>query len=437
MDYRKKILQLSKNFYESKEIEKFTPGKTYIPCTGKIIDQDDLYNLLDSSLDLWLTAGRYTKQFENDLAKKIGLKYSILTVSGSSANLLAFAALTSWKLKKKIEFGSEVITPAASFPTTVAPIIQNNSVPVFVDVDLETGNLLTEQVEEAISENTSAIMAAHTLGNPFDLEKICEIKNQNNLFLIEDTCDAFGSKYKGQNVGTFGDTATLSFYPAHHITMGEGGAVLTNKLNYKILIESFRDWGRDCFCMPGEQNTCGNRFSQKHGDLPYGYDHKFTFSHIGYNLKATDMQAAIGVSQLKKVDKFIQTRKDNFEKLSQEFKKNGLDQYFILPKKTENSDPSWFGFLLTLKENSKIDRRTFVSELEENKIGSRQLFAGNIIKQPGFKNIKYRKIGDLKNTDYIMRQSFWIGVWPGINDERISYIVKTFRKIINKYFIRE
>lgn len=435
MDYRKKILELSKNYYDSKKVEEFVPGKTYIPCTGKIIDRDDLYNLLDSSLDLWLTAGRYANEFESSLAEKMGQKYSILTVSGSSANLLAFTALTSWKLKKKIEIGSEVITPAASFPTTVAPIIQNNSTPVFVDVDLETGNLLTEQVEEAISKKTSAIMAAHTLGNPFDLEKISEIKKENDLFLVEDCCDAFGSKYKDQNVGTFGDTSTLSFYPAHHITMGEGGAVLTNKLNYKIIIESFRDWGRDCFCLPGEQNTCGNRFSQKHGDLPYGYDHKFTFSHIGYNLKATDMQAAIGVSQLKKVEKFIQSRKDNFEKLSNEFKKHDLDKYFILPKKTPNSDPSWFGFLLTLRENDKIDRRTLVSELEENKIGSRQLFAGNIIKQPGFKNIKYRKIGDLKNTDYIMRQSFWIGVWPGIDDQRINYIVTIFKKIINKYFM--
>lgn len=428
---RQEILEKCRNFFSLEHSQNnFNPGETYIPCTGKVLDEDDLVHLVDSSLDMWLTAGKNAKVFEEKLANKIGTKFSVLTVSGSAANLLAFSSLTSWKLQnKKIKPGSEVIVPAASFPTTVAPIIQNNCTPVFVDIDLKTGNLLTSEVEKAISDKTKAIMAAHTLGNPFDLKKIIEIKNNRDLYLVEDSCDAFGSTYDGKNVGTFGDVASLSFYPAHHITMGEGGAVLTNKQSIKILLESFRDWGRDCFCEPGKNNTCGNRFCQQHGDLPFGYDHKFVFSHIGYNLKATDMQASVGISQLKKVDEFIQKRKSNFKKIKQAFIDEGLDNFFILPEPTKGSDPSWFGFLLTIKD-SRVKRHEFVSKLEDHKIGTRQLFAGNILKQPGYKNINCRVVGNLENTDKVMNDSFWIGVWPGIDDQRIEYIVSTFKKLL-------
>lgn len=428
---RQEILDLCDRYHETVTNRSFDPGKTYIPCTGKLIEPEDLRNLVDASLDMWLTAGRYATQFESQVAERFGTKHAKLTVSGSAANLLAFTCLTSWKLRdRRIKPGDEVITPAASFPTTVSPSIQNGCVPVFVDVDLDTANINVDRVAEAIGPKTKAIMVAHTLGNPFNLEAISKLAKEHNLYLIEDCCDAFGATYDGQNVGTFGDVATLSFYPAHHITMGEGGAVMTNRASLATLIESFRDWGRDCYCMPGEADTCGKRFTQQLGDLPYGYDHKFTFSHIGYNLKVSDMQAAIGVSQLEKLDFFIERRRENFRLMTEAFKSEGIDEHFLLPQATPNSDPSWFGYLMTIRDESPLDRREVVSWLEDNKVGSRQLFAGNLLRQPGYKDIEHRVVGDLTNTDKIMNDSFWIGVWPGIEDQRRQYIVEKFKELI-------
>ena len=432
-DLRKQILELCDVYYETVTNNEFVPGKTYVPCTGKIIDADDLRHLVDASLDMWLTAGRFADQFEQEVAARFGTRHAKLTVSGSAANLLAFTCLTSWKLRdKRIEPGSEVIVPAASFPTTVSPILQNGCIPVFVDVDLNTANINVEAVARAVGPKTRAIMAAHTLGNPYDLDGISGIAKEHNLYLIEDCCDAFGATYDGKNAGTFGDVATLSFYPAHHITMGEGGAIMTNRANLAVLIESFRDWGRDCFCKPGMADTCGRRFSQQHGDLPFGYDHKFTFSHIGYNMKVSDMQAAVGVSQLKKLDGFIQKRRENFKLLCEAMRSEGLHEHFMLPEATPKSDPSWFGCLLTIRDGSPLDRREVVSWLEERKVGSRQLFAGNIVRQPGYKNVPHRVVGVLTNTDKIMNDSFWIGVWPGIDDRRREYQIEMFKQLIRE-----
>jgi len=428
---RGEILELSVRYAELKGTPAFEPGKTYIPCAGKVIGSDDLWHLVDSSLDMWLTAGRYAERFEQALAARFGLAQSRLTVSGSAANLLAFTALTSWKLRnKRIAPGSEVLTVAAGFPTTVAPIVQNGCVPVFVDVDLETFNVDVSRLEDAVSDKTRAVMIAHTLGNPFNLAAVTDLCNRHGLYLIEDCCDAFGATYDGKGVGTFGHMATVSFYPAHHITMGEGGAVLSNRASLMKLAESYRDWGRDCWCAPGMADTCGKRFHHQHGDLPYGYDHKFTFSHIGYNMKATDMQAAIGVSQLAKVDRFIAVRRENFAELTKAFLAEGLDEYFILPKATPNSDPSWFGYLLTLRDGLPFTRRDAVEYLDLHKVGTRQLFAGNLIRQPAFKGVEYRVVGDLTNTDKIMNDSFWIGVWPGIGPAERSYMVDTFKAMV-------
>ncbi|MEO7027708.1 MAG: lipopolysaccharide biosynthesis protein RfbH, partial [Caulobacteraceae bacterium] len=369
---RETILELSVQYAELKGTPRFVAGETYIPCAGKIIDSGDLRHLVDSSLDMWLTAGRYAEAFEAALAAKFGLAQARLTVSGSAANLLAFTALTSWKLRhKRIAPGAEVLTVAAGFPTTVAPIVQNRCVPVFVDVDLETANVDVSRLEDAVTDKTRAVMIAHTLGNPFDLAAVTELCNRRNLYLIEDCCDAFGATYDGQGVGTFGHMATVSFYPAHHITMGEGGAVLSNRASLMQLAESFRDWGRDCWCAPGMADTCGKRFQHKHGNLPYGYDHKFTFSHVGYNMKATDMQAAIGLSQLGKVDDFIAKRRANFDALTAAFIAERLDETFILPKATPRSDPSWFGFLLTLRDGLPFTRRDVVEYLDQHKVGTR------------------------------------------------------------------
>jgi CDP-4-dehydro-6-deoxyglucose reductase, E1 len=428
---RSEILGLSVRYAELKGTPKFIPGQTYIPCAGKIIDPDDLRNLIDASLDMWLTAGPWADKFEKDLAARFGLAESRLTVSGSAANLLAFTALTSWKLRhKKVTPGSEVLTVAAGFPTTVAPIVQNRCVPVFVDVDLETFNVDVDRLEAAVTDKTRAVMIAHTLGNPFNLAAVTDLCKRHGLYLVEDCCDAFGATYDGKGVGTFGDIATVSFYPAHHITMGEGGAVLSNRASLMKLAESFRDWGRDCWCAPGMADTCGKRFQHKLGDLPYGYDHKFTFSHLGYNMKATDMQAAVGLSQLDKVDGFIAKRRENFTELTKAFKAEGLDEFFILPKATPNSDPSWFGFLLTLKDGQKFTRRDAVEYLDQHKVGTRQLFAGNLIRQPAFKGVEYRVVGDLTNTDKIMNDSFWIGVWPGIGPAERAYMVDTFKTMV-------
>lgn len=427
------IYSLGDEFIAQKPVEPFVPGVTYIQSSGKLIGRDELHNMLDASLNMWITSGDYVSSLELELAKKFDLKYASLTVSGSAANLLAFSALTSPKLHgRRIPAGSEVISVAAAFPTTVAPIVQNGCVPVFVDVNLETANVDEDLIEEAISPKTRAIMLAHTLGNPFNLSKVIEIANKHNLYVIEDCCDAFGATYDGKKVGTFGHLATCSFYPAHHMTMGEGGVVMTNKRSLQIIVESFRDWGRDCYCAPACENTCGKRFEGRRGELPYGYDHKYTYSHIGYNLKTTEFQAAIGLAQINKVDEFIGKRRFNWALLRHKLMERNLDDYFILPEATPNSDPSWFGFLVTLRDGVPFTRRAATVYLEEHKIGTRLLFAGNITRQPGFMDIEKRIVGDLVNTDKIMNDSFWVGVWPGIGRPQIEYMADTFEKMVKE-----
>jgi CDP-4-dehydro-6-deoxyglucose reductase, E1 len=431
IDDREKVLGACRQFFANQPSRTFVPGQTYVPVTGKVLDVDDLVHLVDASLDLWLTAGRFAEVFESSLARYVGTKYAALTGSGSSANLLAFTALTSHKLNnKRIEPGSEIITVAAGFPTTVAPIVQNRCIPVFVDVELETANIDVSRLASALTPKTRAIVLAHTLGNPFDLAAVTEFARAHKLYLIEDCCDALGATYNGEKVGTFGDIATLSFYPAHQITMGEGGAVLSSRASYKRLIESFRDWGRDCWCLPGKDNTCGRRFDWKLGGLPHGYDHKYSYSHIGYNLKVTDMQAAIGVSQLAKADQFVARRRENFAAYTQAFIDEGFDEYFVLPKATPGSNPSWFGFLLTIRDGIRLNRHDVVQYLEAHKIGTRQLFAGNLTKQPAFRNVDYRVVGKLDATDKIMNDSFWIGVWPGVGREERGYVIEVLRKML-------
>lgn len=397
------------------------PGEHYIPVTGKIIDEQDIMMGVESVLDAWLTAGRFATQFERELARFFGSRFSLLVNSGSSANLLAFYTLTSPKLgDRALQPGDEVISVAAGFPTTVNPIIQFGCVPVFLDIDIPTYNIKAEEIESAITPKTKAIFIAHTLGNPFNLDIVMEVAKKHNLWVIEDDCDSLGATYKGKKTGSFGDLATVSFYPAHHITMGEGGAVLINNAKLKKIAESFRDWGRDCWCEPGKDNTCGERFCQQVGDMPFGYDHKYTYSHIGFNLKATDMQAAIGVSQLKKADHFIARRRENFEMLRNKLKP--FEEHFILPEATPNSDPSWFGFLITIRDGAKINRNELVQHLEANKIGTRLLFGGNLIKQAAYKNSRYRILNTLDNTDKVMNDAFWLGVWPGLQEEHYDYI---------------
>lgn len=404
-------------------------GEDYIPVTGKKIDTTDILFGIDSTLDAWLTTGRYAKQFESDLAKYIGSKKSILVNSGSSANLTAFYALTSPSLgKRAIRKGDEVITVAAGFPTTINPLIQFGCVPVFVDINIPTYNIDVNQIEAAISPKTKAIMIAHALGNPFNLKVVKEIAEKYKLWLIEDDCDSLGATYEGKKTGSFGDLATLSFYPAHHITMGEGGAVLINNRRLQMPALSFRDWGRDCYCETGCDNTCNKRFEWKLGDLPKGYDHKYIYSHIGFNLKVTDMQAAIGLSQLSKIDQFVAKRRENHKILYDLMKP--LEDDFILPKKTQNSDPSWFGFMLTIRDNKKIDRNKLVRHLEENKVGTRLFFGGNMIKQPAYKNIEKRIVGSLDNSDKAMNDSFWLGVWPGLNQPHLSYMFEILKNYL-------
>jgi CDP-6-deoxy-D-xylo-4-hexulose-3-dehydrase len=430
-ELRKQILELTKQYIEKKPKDEFIPGKTVIPFARRVFDENEFVNLVDSSLDGWLTTGRYAEDFEYKFAKFFGIKSCSLVNSGSSANLLALSALTSKKLgERRIKKGDEVITVAAGFPTTVNPIVQNGAIPVFLDVDLGTYNISVEDLEKAYTEKTKAVMIAHTLGNPFNLKAVKEFTEKHNLWLIEDTCDALGSKYDGKLVGTFGDIATVSFYPAHHITMGEGGAVLTNNIRLERIIRSFRDWGRDCYCEPGMNNTCGMRFNQQFGTLPFGYDHKYVYSHIGYNLKLTDMQAAVGLAQLDKLEGFIERRKYNFRRLKEGLKEFESD--LILPRPTENSDPSWFGFPITIKEDSKIKRYDLVNHLEKNKIMTRMLFGGNITRQPAYEDIEYKTIGELKNTDLIMNNTFFIGVYPGITDEMIEYVINVFKDFFLK-----
>jgi len=398
----------------------FLPGLTVVPPSGKLLGADELKNMVNASLDGWLTTGRFNFEFEKKLAAFIGIKHLITVNSGSSANLVAFNTLTSPKLgERAIKKGDEVIGVAAGFPTTVNPIIQFGAVPVFVDVDQFTHNIDVSKIEAAISPKTKAIMLAHSLGNPFNLDVVMDLCKKYNLWLVEDCCDALGSTYRGQMVGTFGDIATLSFYPAHHITMGEGGAVFTKHDELKAIAESFRDWGRDCYCPPGKDNTCGKRFCWKLGELPEGYDHKYTYSHLGYNLKITDMQAACGLAQLEKAPSFIQVRKDNFAFLKARLK--ACEEFVHLPEATEYSEPSWFGFPITLKYNSPVTRLDLLTYLDQNKVGTRLLFAGNLTRQPYLAGAIYRISGDLKNTDYVMNNTFWIGVQPALTREMLEF----------------
>ena len=411
----------------------FQPGESVIPPSGKLIGESELQNMVSASLDGWLTTGRFNAEFEKKLAAYLGIKYCLTVNSGSSANLVAFSTLTSPKLgERAIKRGDEVIGVAAGFPTTVNPIVQFGAVPVFVDVDIRTHNVNADLIEAAITPRTKAIMLAHALGNPFNLGTVVELCKKYNLWLIEDTCDALGAEYNGQKCGTFGDIGTLSFYPAHHMTMGEGGAVFMNNPELKLIAESFRDWGRDCYCAPGCDNTCGCRFEQKHGDLPFGYDHKYVYSHLGYNLKITDMQAACGLAQLEKLDYFIQRRRENYAYLRSRLE--SVSEFLELPEATPNSNPSWFGFPLTLKSDAGVTRLELTRFLDNNKIGSRLLFAGNLLKQPYFKNIKYRVVGDLTNTDITMNSTFWIGVQPSITFEQLDFVVDKIEEFFGLSF---
>lgn len=430
IEIRGQMRELAREYAEIELVAReFVAGKTPVPVSGKVLGAEEIQFMVDASLDAWLTTGRFNEAFEKRLRQFLGVKHALTVNSGSSANLLAFSALTSPKLDDRaLKPGDEVIAVAAGFPTTVNPVIQHGCVPVFVDVDIPTYNIDVEKVEAAISEKTKAIMIAHTLGNPFDLKKIREIANKYHLWLIEDCCDALGSTYDGRLVGTFGDIGTLSFYPAHHITMGEGGAVFTNNGKLKLILESIRDWGRDCFCAPGKDDTCGKRFCWKLGDLPEGYDHKYIYSHIGYNLKISDMQAAVGLAQMDRLEGFIEARKYNFTFLQDGLK--SCEDFLILPEATPNSDPAWFGFPVTIRDDAPFTRVELLRFLNENKIGTRLLFAGNLTRQPYFQGVNYRVAGDLGNTDRIMNQTFWIGTYPGLNEQMLGFVIDKLEEFI-------
>ena len=408
--------------------ENFIPGVSAVPVSGKVLDSADFVGLVDASLDGWLTSGRFHKTFEQELAKFVGVRNSVFVNSGSSANLVALSALTSPKLgKRALQPGDEILTVAAGFPTTVNPIIQNGLRPVLVDIELGTYDAIAERLREAVSPRTKGIMMAHTLGNPFDLDTVMELKERYGLWLVEDSCDALGATYRGKKTGSFGDTATVSFYPAHHITTGEGGAVFVNPPLVRKQVESFRDWGRDCYCETGKDNTCKKRFEWQLGDLPKGYDHKYIYSHIGYNLKATDMQAALGVSQLQKLPEFIKRRKENFE-----FLYSGLSGVtgLILPRATENSDPSWFGFPVTLEEDVQFSRSELIQHLDERKIGTRLLFGGNLTRQPAYRNADLKVVGTLTNTDIVTERTFWVGVYPGLTEPMLQFVIDTISDFV-------
>ena len=428
-DLRRQILDLVAQYCdEAFAPQPFTPGQSPVPVSGRVFDAAEVRELVDASLDFWLTTGRFADRFEREFARFLGVRECVLVNSGSSANLVALSALTSPRLgDRRLVPGDEVITVAAGFPTTVNPILQNNLVPVFIDVTVPTYNADVAQLEAALSPRTRALFFAHTLGNPFDLDAVTEFARRHHLWLIEDCCDAVGSTYRGQKVGTFGDLATTSFYPAHHITMGEGGSVLTNTPLLRTLVESFRDWGRDCWCAPGKDNTCGKRFDWHLGDLPCGYDHKYTYSHIGYNLKLTDMQAAVGVAQLQKLPSFIEARRRNFDALKLGLRE--LEDFLILPEPTAGSDPSWFGFPIAVRPEAPFTRNHVTRHLEDRKIATRLLFGGNLVRQPAYRNVPHRVAAPLANSDFVMNQVFWIGVYPGITAPMRDYVVETLHAI--------
>jgi len=426
-----KISKLVAEEYQKRHAKsEFIPGVSPIPVTGKVFGQPELEAAVHASLDFWLTAGPYTEKFESQFAKTVGMRHAFMVNSGSSANLLALSALTSPKLgNRTLRPGDEVITVAAGFPTTVTPILQNGLVPVYVDVDLATYVANELELEAAISPKTRAIMMAHTLGNPFNLDLVAKLADKHNLWVIEDSCDGLGGTYKGKTLGSFGDLSTFSFYPAHHITTGEGGAVLIKKAAHKTIVESFRDWGRDCWCPPGCDNTCLKRYEWALGELPEGYDHKYTYSHLGYNLKSGDIQAAIGLAQLDRLDSFIQLRRRNWAYLKSGLK--GLEGVFVLPEASPNSDPSWFGFALTARVGGPKTRNQIVQELNDAKIATRLLFGGNLLRQPAFAGTPRRVIGDLTNTDIVMNDTFWIGVWPGLTIPMLDYMIQELYRIVD------
>jgi len=427
---RAEILRLTREYHAVAFPDKpFLGGISMVPVSGKVFDADELESLVDSSLDFWLTTGRYAEKFERDFAKVMGSRHASLCNSGSSANLLAVTALTSSRLgKRRLKEGDEVITVAAGFPTTVNPILQNRLVPVFVDAELGTYDVDCDALAEAVGPKTRAIVMAHTLGNPFDIDVVMRLAEEHDLWVVEDTCDAVGATYRGKKVGSFGHLSTASFYPAHHITMGEGGAVMTQKKSMRKIVESFRDWGRDCWCPPGKDNTCGRRFDWQLGELPYGYDHKYIYSHIGYNLKATDMQAAVGVAQLSKLDGFIERRRHNWQRLRDGLA--DLEDRVVLPVATEHSEPSWFGFALTLREDAPRTRAEVVRHVEDHRIGTRLLFGGNLLRQPAYLGLPHRVVGNLTNAEAITERTFWVGVYPGLTDDKIDYMIGVLREAL-------
>jgi CDP-6-deoxy-D-xylo-4-hexulose-3-dehydrase len=434
---RLKILELVREYYEAAFPEpEYVPGETLVKYAARVFDEREIVSLVDSSLDFWLTTGRFAEEFETRFAKFFGRRHAHLVNSGSSANLLALSTLTSPKLDERarkwggraaLKPGDEVITVAAGFPTTLNPIIQNGLIPVFVDVTVPTYNIDVSRLEDALSERTAAIMVAHTLGNPFDLDAVMAFAQRHQLWVVEDCCDALGSTYKGRQVGTFGDLATVSFYPAHHMTMGEGGCVLEDRGLLKMLVNSYRDWGRDCWCDPGKQNTCSKRFGWELGELPFGYDHKYIYSHIGYNLKVTDMQAAVGLAQLDKAPSFIAARRRNFALLQERLA--DMEEFLILPQATEGSDPSWFGFPLAVREDAPFTRVEAIGHLEGRRISTRLLFGGNLLRQPAYRGIEHRVVGDLTNTDFVMNNVFWIGVYPGLTISMIDHMAESVRQL--------